>query len=191
MGRKSKTTPQQDQKLIERHLAGESIRSLAKEVGISEASLRAKISAQATEIKDVANQLVATEKSLKALPWHSQNLARSRAALMAAIEDNVFAGIVNGSASFVKLTSMANTELLKVDESDLLSDDSKARLSMVAGLNKMANETVAPAMSIVNGNKERLTRVLAEAEVIENDPQNIGSMSVLDAAKAYQDFVSG
>lgn len=191
MGRKSKTTPEQDQRLIERHVAGESIRSLAKEVGISEASLRQKISTQATEIKSVANQIVATEKAMQSLPWHARNLARSRAALMVTIEDNVFAGIVNSSAAFVKLTSMANTELLKVDEADLLSDDSKARLSIVGGLNKMANEAVGPAMTLVNGNKERLTKTLQEAEVIENEPQNIREMPVLDAAKAYSDFVSG
>ena len=189
MGRKSKTTPEQDQRLIERHLAGESIRSLAKESGISEASLRAKISAQAKEIKNVSNQIVATEKAIQALPWHAQNLARNRAALMSVIEDNVFAGMVNGSAAFVKLTSMANTELLKVDETDLLSDDSKTRLSMVAGLSKMANETVSPAMAMVNGNKDRLTRKLEEAEVVEADVKEIIGMDVRDAAKAYQDFI--
>jgi hypothetical protein len=43
----------------------------------------------------------------------------------------------------------------------------------------------------VNGNKERLTKTLQEAEVIENEPGNIREMPVLDAAKAYSDFVSG
>jgi pyruvate/2-oxoglutarate dehydrogenase complex dihydrolipoamide acyltransferase (E2) component len=191
MGRKSKTTPEQDQRLIERHLAGESIRSLAKEAGVSESALRGKISAQAQQIKDVANQIVTTERALQALPFNAQTTARNRAAAMSMIEDNVFAGLVNGSATFHRLTSIANTELQKVNDADMLSEGSMERMKVVAAATKMANDAVAPALAMVNGNKDRIARVIEAGEIIENEPTNIGEMQVLDAAKAYSDFVSG
>ncbi len=47
MARRSKLAAQQWDEILERHLAGESIRSLAREYGVSEGEIRQKITTQA------------------------------------------------------------------------------------------------------------------------------------------------
>ena len=61
MARRSKLAAQQWDEILERHLAGESIRSLAREYGVSEGEIRQKITTQAEKIKSVAKQVVTVE----------------------------------------------------------------------------------------------------------------------------------
>ena len=68
MARRSKLTEQQWNEILDRNLAGESIRSLAKEYGISAMAVQKKISLQAEKVKTVANQVVITEKAVSDLP---------------------------------------------------------------------------------------------------------------------------
>lgn len=191
MGRPSKLSEAQWSEVERRMLEGESIRSLAKEFKINESAIRARKSAPVEEIKTVVNQLVSAERAVKALPISAQVIARSRALMLQSIEDNVLTGAANGAATFVRLTHMANTELQKVNDADLLSEGGAERLRVIAGLGKMANEAIEPAKMILNANKERIQQMADEAEIIEAEPLDVKSLPVLDAAKAYQDFVSG
>lgn len=191
MGRPSKLTEKQWAEVEAKMLGGTPVRALAREYGVSEGAIRARKSTQVSEIKDVTNQLVSVERAIKGLPISAQFAVRSRAAMLQAIEDNVLTGAANGAATFVRLTSMANTELQKVNDADLLSEGGSDRLRLVAGLSKMANEAVEPAKHLISSNREKIQQLADESEIIENEPTNIGEMQVLDAAKAYSDFVSG
>lgn len=138
MGRKSKTTPEQDQRLIERHLAGESIRSLAKEVGISEASLRAKISAQSSQIKDAANHIVQAERALTKLDISSQITARSLANKTMRMLDIMSTGNELMAGSYLKLAMAHNQQAQKFDESDPMGSKSAPAVIAMAALGKLA-----------------------------------------------------
>lgn len=91
MGRPSKLTEDQWAKIKVRLLNGESRRAIAKEFGISESSIREKVSAQVTEIKNVAHQIVATEKALQALPISAQLTAQNHASRLRSISDHLAA----------------------------------------------------------------------------------------------------
>lgn len=126
-----------------------------------------------------------------ALPITAQVVTRNRAALLLSIEDNVLGGAVSSSATFLRLSAMANSELQKVNDASPMEDDGGERLKLVAGIQRMANDACAVPSALLASNKERINRVADAAEVIENEPTNIASIPVLEAAKAYQDFISG
>ena len=142
MGRKAKLTPQQIKHYQDRHLAGESIRSLAKLAGVGEATLRDYIGESARKIKDVANQIVATDLALKSLPIHAQTAAQDHAARIQRMRANLATGFEMLSGNFMRLASMSQTELAKVDETAMLEEKTLDRLKSVARLTRMANDSV-------------------------------------------------
>lgn len=89
MARPSKLTDDELAALRDRHINGESIRSLAKEVGMGESSLRERISAQSAQIKKAANQIVETKRTLKALPLSAQIAAHTRAEMLTQMGDRI------------------------------------------------------------------------------------------------------
>lgn len=89
MARKSKLSESKINELRDRHVAGESIRSLARETGISESSLRERISAQSAQIKKAAKQIVETKLTLKSMPLSAQISAHSRAEALLRMSENI------------------------------------------------------------------------------------------------------
>lgn len=80
MGRKSSLTQEQWEELIRRHLInGDSIRSLAREYGIAESSIREHIRASKEKIESVSKQIVDTTRAINTLPISSQITAHSLA----------------------------------------------------------------------------------------------------------------
>ena len=158
MGRKSKTTPEQDQRLIERHLAGESIRSLAKEVGISEASLRAKISAQSSQIKTAAQHIVAAERSLTKMTISAQITARTIASKMLRTMDLVATGNELMGGSYMKLAMAHNAQAAKVDENDPMTAKGSAEaLVAMSALGKLANQAAEIPMRMLMAMKDGIS----------------------------------
>jgi transposase-like protein len=115
-GRRSKFTEEQWREIEKRHLGGETIRSIAREFGVSESTIRERISAQAREIKSVANQIVETEKRLEALPISAQISAQTLAAQIRAMNDSLAAAGVHGAATTLRLMALANQEVQKLDD---------------------------------------------------------------------------
>jgi len=156
MGRKAKLTPEQIKHYRDKHVEGESIRSLAKKANVSEALLRSYISDSAQKIKSVANQIVATEIALKSLTISAQIAAQDRAARIQRMRANLESGMEMLSGNFMRLAFMSQTELSKVDESALREDASSERLKTVSRLTAMANASVEVPM--------RMAATLAQAE---------------------------
>lgn len=100
MARPSKLTESELAKIRDRHIAGESIRSLAKEVKMSESALRERISAQSAQIKQVAKQMVEAERNFKALPLSAQISARTLADEIKFRDENMAS-----SAAYLSLTT--------------------------------------------------------------------------------------
>jgi len=156
MGRPSKLTEAQLHECQRRHIEGESIRSLAKEFSVSESALRDRISAQSAQIKTVANQIVATERAVHALPISAQITAHNLASKLRAISDNLASAAHYGAQTAHRLNALANFEVQKVDDANPLA--SVESLRGVAALSKLANDSASIALNLMAANKETITK---------------------------------
>ncbi len=141
MGRKAKITPEYEQRLLERYLAGESMSALAKEAGITPQALRKRIGSKSEQIKVVANHVVSAERGMKALDISSQITAKSFAAKIMRTMDNMATGSELASGSYLKLMMAHNAQASKIDEADpLKGEGSGEAMVAMAALGKLANQ---------------------------------------------------
>ncbi|MDE2396164.1 MAG: helix-turn-helix domain-containing protein [Burkholderiales bacterium] len=75
MGRPSKLSPRTWQALTARLLAGERAADLARELGVSKATVSERLSPQVQAVRSVAQRLFDAEQALRALPPVSQATA--------------------------------------------------------------------------------------------------------------------
>lgn len=174
MARKSKLTPTQWAEIERRLLEGESCRSLAKEFGVAESTIRERVSAQVSEIKSVANQIVATERAVQALPISAQITAHNLAAKLRAISDNLASAAHYGAATAHRLQALANSEVSKIDDASPLASGESLKGVMV--LTRLANDSASIALNLLAANKETVQK-LNEAPPVESklDPSKLSS----------------
>jgi len=153
MGRKSVLTPEQWADIERRHVVeAEPVRKLAREYGISEGAIRARISARAEKTKNVANQIVAAEAAFKELPISAQINAQDLAARLRAVSEHLLSAAGYSSASAHRLSMLANVQLEKVDDVDPLK--SLPALTAAATLQKLANVSSEIGLNLLRANKE-------------------------------------
>ena len=143
MGRKSSLTPEQWEELIRRHLInGESIRSLAREYGIAESSIREHIRAHKEKIESVSKQIVDTTRAINALPISSQITAHSLAQKTLLLSEGV-ADVALDMHAVAKRVSKAtkNRADSRTDEELMSEEDMKS--IMAASL--VVNQALRPA----------------------------------------------
>ena len=146
MARRSKLTEKQWNEILERHLAGESIRSLAREYGVSEGAIRQKITTQAEKIKSVAKQIVTVEKTLDSLPISTQVHVRNYADRLKVISGHMVSAAEYGAATSHRLAQIANTQTEKID--DVNPGASIETIRTISVLTKTANEAASLAFNI-------------------------------------------
>lgn len=168
MGRKSKLTPDQLAECQRRRLAGESLRALAREFGMSPSALTERISGQTEQIKTVANQIVATERALSALPISAQITAQNYAARLRAMSDNILSAASLGAATSHRLAAFANSQVAKIDDADPLANIET--LKGVSALTEMANKAGEPALKILSASKEAVQKATNEIEPEKQAP---------------------
>lgn len=157
-------------------LEGEPTRALAREFGVSEATIRGRKSAQVEGIKSVANQIVATERAIQALPISAQIHAQNLASKLRAISDNLASAAMHGAATAHRLSALANAEVAKVDDADPLA--SIESLRSVGVLTKLANETGQLGMNLLAANKEHVKEMNQQAKPL---PSRV-TVDVIDAS---------
>jgi len=191
MGRPSKLTEAKWEELKARLAKGERAADLAREYGVSKTAISVRVSKRAETVKEVANQLVAAERALRELPVSEQLSALSLADDLRAISTHLASAAKFGSATAHRLAGIAHAKVQEIDDAAPLTDESLESLKGVAVLTKMANDASQVGLNLLAANKERVNRINDAAEVVENEPTDISSIPVLEAAKAYQDFISG
>lgn len=155
MARPSKLSPEQWAEIERRIAGGEGVRELAKEFGISPGLISQKgFSKHAKRVQEVAHKVADAQTALAALPVHEQYTALNLADKLRSISNSMASGAELAAKNFHRLSSLANTELQKVDDADLPA--SEASLRVVAGLTKMANEAATTPINLLNANKDRL-----------------------------------
>lgn len=167
MGRKSKLTESQWVEIERRVLEGESYRNLAKEFGVAWSTIRERVSAQAKEIKSVAEQIVSTEQRIMALPISAQITAQNLAAKLRAISDNLASAAHYGAMTAHRLSGMAHAETDKINETRLA--ESIESLKTVAALTKMANEASTIPLNLLAANKDTVNKINSPEEPDADD----------------------
>lgn len=158
MARPSKLTPDQWAEIDRKLAAGEGVRDLAKEYGISPASVSKRgVSKQTKQVQVVAKQLAEAQTALAELPVHQQYIAVSLAEKLRNISDNLAAAAQYGAQTAHRLSALANSEVAKVDDAEPLA--SVENLKGVAALTKLANESATIALNLLSANKETVQRI--------------------------------
>lgn len=184
MGRKSKLTDAQWLQIERRMLEGESTRALAREFGVSESSIRQRKSAHVAEIKNVAAQIVETERALTKLPITAQQTAQNLAVKLRAISDNIASAAMYGAATAHRLSALANSEVGKIDDANPLAAESLEALKGVAVLTKLSNDSGALSIDLLNSHRDRVK----SGEFDEDPVQPVRIiLNIEDASRAEPD----
>lgn len=177
MGRRSKLTPSQWDDVSRRLLAGEKAKALAKEYGVAESTIRERFSDVHAEIKDVANQIVSADRSLKTLPFSAQIAAISLAEELKSISTHLAGAARLGAQTAHRLSSLANAEVQKVDDANPL--ESLDALKGVSVLTKLANDSAEIGLGLLKANKDYVDGLNKEDDTPE--PKQI-VFQVVDAS---------
>lgn len=167
MARPSKLTDAQWEKIGKRLLSGESASSLAREFGISKASVSGRFSERLKNVKDAANQIVAAESALSKLNVSEQMAARSLADDLKAISEHLAGAARFGAATAHRLSGIAHSKASEIDDASPLTGESTETLKGIAVLTKMANEAAEIPMGLLKANKEKVDE-LNRGEATEN-----------------------
>jgi hypothetical protein len=154
MAQPSKLTEKQWAEIEKRLLEGEPARALAKAFGVTEGAIRKRKGTQVKQIKDVANQIVATELAFRSLPLGTQISTQRYASKLMAISDDMLDGSIHAASNYRRLSAIASTELDKVDTVD--PTESAGRLKVIAAITVMANEAAKTPVNLIAANKDSI-----------------------------------
>lgn len=156
MGRPSKLTDAQWEKIGKRLLLGESVSALAREFGVSKATVSERFSERVRNVKDVANQLVATDRAMGLLNVSEQIAARSLADDLKAISEQLAGAARYGASTAHRLAGIANGKASLIDDAAPLSEASMAQLKGIDVLTRMANNAAEIPLGLLKANKEKV-----------------------------------
>lgn len=176
MGRRSPLTDKQWKQIETRLLDGEAGCALAKEFGVSYNAIKKRYSSDVNQTKEVAKQILATEQAFKALPAGSQINAVNLANKLRSISEHLAGAAEYGAMTAHRLSSLANTEVQKIDDVDPLS--SLEAVKGVAVLTKLANDSAEIGLNLLKANKETVDNLNKDAE--KPEPKQI-VFTVIDA----------
>jgi len=156
MGRPSKLTPKQWAEVERRFLAGEKPADLAREFGVHKAAISRRVAQPAKDTKRVANQLVAAEQELRALPVAQQLQALSLADELRAISMHMAGAAKYGAATAHRLAGIAHGKVAEIDDAAPMDDESFTALKGIATLTRMANDAAVIPANLLAANKDHM-----------------------------------
>lgn len=154
MGRPSKLTDVQWEKIEKRLLAGDSNADLSREFGVSKASISTRFSKRIETVKTVANQIVETETALSKLNVSEQIAARSLADELKSISIHLAGAARLGAITAHRLSGIAQAKAQEVDDAKPMDDQSRTALQDISALTKMANGAAEIGLNLLRANKE-------------------------------------
>jgi hypothetical protein len=169
MGRPSKLSPEQWSEVERRLAEGEPRRALAREFGVDESAIRARVSTQTPRIKAAAQKVVEAREALAELPVSQQYTALSLADKLRSISGSLAAAAELGAKTSHRLHSLANSEVAKVDDAEPMKQLDNLR--NVGVLTKLANESAHVALNLLAANKDRVKQ-------LDDDAAGIGGPAV-------------
>lgn len=176
MGRQSKLTDAQWEKIGKRLLAGESVSALAREFNVSKSTISGRFSERNQNVKDAANQIVAAEHALSKLNISEQIAARSLADDLKAISEHLAGAARFGAATAHRLSGIAHNKAAEIDDAAPLNEESLGALKGIAVLTKMANESSEIGVNLLRANKEHIDALNAAEREAATKPQSGGPL---------------
>lgn len=167
MARKSVLSEKQWAQIQSRLLAGEGIRPLAREFGVSDTAIRKRFSSQNKQVKDVAQQVVAADAAFKALPVSLQITAQSLIDDLKAVSMHLAGAAKFGAATAHRLSGIAHGQVDKIDDANPM--ESQDVLQGISALMKIANDSSTIGMNLLNANKDMLREAQAVAQESKAD----------------------
>ena len=155
MGRPSKLSPDRWVELERRLNLGESAAVLSREFGVSQSVISNRFSKVSIEVRKTAELIVAGRVALAELPVVKQYQVLNLADRLQSIAESVTSAVELSAKTGHRMHALANTEACRVDDSNPLGD--METLKGVAVLTKIANEALAPALSLIASSKDRMT----------------------------------
>lgn len=153
MARPSKLTDAQWDKIGQRLLKGEKAADLAREYGVSKTRISVRFSDRIETVKEVAQQLVATETRMASLPMADQIAARTLADDLKAISMHMASAAKYGAATAHRLKAIANAQVDKIDDADPLNSAGVEVLKGIAALERTANEAAELPLGLMKANQ--------------------------------------
>ena len=163
MGRPSKLTDKQWADIEKRHLEGASVRSLAKEYKVADSTIRDRVSARSTEIKEVANQVIKAEERLYSLPISARVSAVSLIDELRAISLHIAGAAKFSAMTAHRLSGIAHGKTDEINEAN--PEESEDALKMVSGLTKMANMASEIPLNLLRANKDFVDSMNGDSEL--------------------------
>jgi hypothetical protein len=164
MARPSKLSPAQWREVERRSAEGEGARALAKEFGVDEAAIRRRVNPQTPQVRKVAAKLAEVQTELAALPLAQQYNAISLADKLRNISVSLAAAAECGAATAHRLAALANGEVQKINDAEIMKPESLEAMRGVAALTKLSNEAASTGLNLLSANKETVTKI--------NNPQD-------------------
>lgn len=156
MARPSKLTDKQWETIGKRLLDGDSNAALAREFKISPAAISIRFSKRTEQVKTVANQIVETDRALSLLNVSEQIAAVTLADQLKAISTHLAGAGKFGAMTAHRLSGIAQSKSLEIDDSAPLTDTSRDSLRDIAVLTKMANDASDIGVNLLKANKEHI-----------------------------------
>ena len=147
MGRRSKLTDVQWEKLHKELLLGASMGQLAKQYGVSKQLISLRFAGQSNKLKDVAKQIVETEKAVNNLTLEEQRAVSSIVNDLRIISRGLAGAAANGAITSLHLSSIAMKKAQEINCANM--DSAEDQLRQVAQLTRTANEAAAPGQQIL------------------------------------------
>lgn len=191
MGRPSKLTDDQWKELGARLLGGAKAADLAREYGVPRSAISERFSERNRTVRELATQVVEVNRAIAARPQIEQDAIHQLAHDMETISRNYASQTVAQSEAGKLLSAGALAQLKGIILTRPLTEEDRDGIKDAVGMIRAANEAAVPTRDMLTMNKDRMVRELEKADVIEAETVDVKSMPVLEAAKAYQDFVSG
>ena len=158
MGRPSKLTDIQWEAIGKRLLAGEKGAPLAREYGVSTASISVRFSKRTQNVKDVAKQIVATDKAVSLLNVNVRIEAFSLADELKAISKAGTSAARYGMQTAHRLSMIANAQVERIDATATLEENTEALKSVMA-MTRGANDAAQIGLTLLNSNKEAAIQI--------------------------------
>lgn len=166
MGRPSKLSDAKWEELKARAARGEKPADLAREYGVSKSSVSQHVSKRVETAKAVANQIVAADVALKALPVAEQILVHSLVDDLKAISTHLASAGKFSAATTHRLSALANEQVQKVEDADPQSETSEKALKAVGRLTRLANEASTVPINLLAANKDLVKVAHKDAPVL-------------------------
>jgi hypothetical protein len=166
MGRPSNLSDAKWEELKARLAKGEKAGDLAKEYGTSKPAISRRVSKRIETVKAVANQVVAADEALAALPLPEQILAKTLIDDLKAISTHLASAGKFGAATAHRLSALAHDQVQKVDDADPGGEGSEKALKNVGRLTRLANEASTVPINLLAANKDMVKQAQQSDPVV-------------------------